>query len=403
MTTQPTSLSRHVGSLLLIAGLALLAIAKEVLVPLALATLLAVVLTPLVRWMVSRGIPNLLAVGIVVGNLSVGSLLVGVIIFGQISQVADKLLEYRQNIHDRLSELSSSRGAVSRATVTIQTIQHEIDAIATEKPVVPIAPTPRGITAIKPQPVVIVDEKRIGIPDLLPLLANSLHPLAITGLTFLLATFMIVQRADIKKRFSLLSEWMSKRGMSTISSGAVEEMTARIGSYLLLQTGLNLTAGILVAGVVYFLGLPNALLWGLLTALLRFIPYLGIAIATGLTLLFAIAVSPSWAVPLQIMALFLVVELVLGNVVEPIVLGHGTGLSSLGILVATAFWTWIWGPMGLFLAIPLTVCLVSIGRHVTSLTYLEILLADPLPENVHEQVEKSGQEPSSCPEVCPAS
>ena len=398
MTTPPTSLSRHVGSLLLISGLAILAIAKEVLVPIALATLLAVVLTPVVRWMVARRIPNLISVGLVVGTLSICTLLIGVIIFGQISQVADKLMHYRQNIHDRLAELSSRHGAVSRATVTIQTLQHELETIDTQKPSI-IAPVAHESSSIKPQPVVIIDEQRIGIQDLFPLLATSLQPMAITGLTLLLATFMIVQRADIQRRFTLLSEWMAKRGMSTITSGAVEEMIERIGTYLLLQSGLNLIAGILIAGVIAILGLPNALLWGLLTTLLRFVPYLGIAIAAGVTLLFAVAVSPSWVVSLQILTLFVVVELVMANVVEPIVLGHGTGLSSLGILVATAFWTWIWGPMGLFLAIPLTVCLVSIGRHVTSLTYLEILLADPLPDKLQEMAEHIDQNPPGMAEV----
>lgn len=392
MTTPPTSLSRHVGSLLLISGLALLVIAKEVLVPLALATLLAVVLTPVVRWMVARRIPNLVAVGLVVGTLSIGTLLIGVILFGQISQVADKLMQYRQNIHDRLAELSSGHGAVSRATATIQTLQHELGTLDNQKPI-SLPPATRETPSMKPQPVVIIDEQRLSIHDLLPLLATTLQPLAVIGLTLLLATFMIVQRADIQHRFTLLSEWIAKRGMSTISSSAVEEMTDRIGTYLLLQSALNLIAGVLIAGVVAILGLPNALLWGMLTALLRFVPYLGIAIAAGVTLLFAVAVSPSWAVPLQILSLFVVVELVIGNVVEPIVLGHGTGLSSLGILVATAFWTWIWGPMGLFLAIPLTVCLVSIGRHVPSLTYLEILLADPLPDKLQEKVENIDQNP----------
>lgn len=377
--TRQSTLSRHVGSLLLIAALALVAIAKEVLVPIALSTLLAVVLTPVVRWLVARHIPNIVAVVLVMGTLSASALLVGMIIFGQISQVADKLVEYRQNIHTRMTELTTSHGAVSKATNTIQTLQHELGTLNGEK-TAKVNEPPSSPSEKKPQPVVIVTEQRMDVRDLMPFFATTLQPLAITGLTLLLASFMIIQRADIQHRFSMLSEWMEKRGMSTISSTASQEMTERIGTYLLLQTALNIGAGVLITVVVAFLGLPNALLWGLLTTLLRFVPYLGIAIAAGLTILFSIAVSSSWALPLQILVLFVTLELIWGNIVEPIVLAHGTGLSSLGILVATAFWTWIWGPMGLFLAIPLTVCLVSIGRHVASLTYLEILLADPLPK-----------------------
>ena len=381
---RPSSLSRHVGSLLLIAALALVVIAKDVLVPIALATLLAVVLTPVVRWLVARHIPNLVAVVLVMGTLSASALLIGTIIFGQITQVADKLMQYRQNIHARLSELSSRHGAVSKATTTIETLQHELGTLNGDK-LEKINESLSHPSGIKPQPVVIIDDRRIDIRDLMPLLATSLQPLAITGLTLLLASFMIWQRADIQCRFTLLSEWMAKRGMSSISSAASEEVTSRIGSYLLLLTAINIGAGILIASVAALIGLPNALLWGLLTTLLRFIPYIGVTIAAGLTILFSIAVSPSWAMPLQIIALFVTVELIWGTIVEPIVLAHGTGLSSLGIIIATAFWTWIWGPMGLFLAIPLTVCLVSIGRHVASLTYLEIILADPLPEPPPDQ------------------
>ncbi len=388
MPRPTTTLNRHVGSLLLIASLALIAIAKEVLVPIVLATMLAVLLTPLVAWLVRRRVPNLLAVGMVVGSLSIVTVLVGTVILRQFNQVADQLVEYRQNIHQRLSEISTGDGAVSKAAGTIKVLQHELGTIGTDaKPEETAGSntterTKKGASKpIAPQPVEVVSDRRTsGMAELMPLLISSLQPLAVIGLTFLLATFMIVQREDLQRRFGLLSEWMSKRGMSTLEGSAVDDITHRIGSYLLLQSVTNIAAGAVVALVVYFLGLPNALLWGMLTALLRYVPYLGIIIAAGTTILFAIAVSPNWSLPVEIFALFLAVELIIGNVVEPLVFAHGTGLSSLGILVATAFWTWIWGPMGLFLAIPLTVCVVAIGRQSTSLGYLYILLGEPLPE-----------------------
>ena len=289
---RPSTLSRHVGSLLLIAALALLAISKEVLVPITLATLLAVLLTPVVRWLVSWRIPNLVAVVLVMGTLSASALMIGMILVGQISQVSDKLMEYRHNIHARMAELSSPRGTVSKATTTIQTLQRELGTLNGDEQG-KIKDATSSSTKVKPQPVVIVDEQRIDVRDMMPLLANSLQPIAMTGLTLLLTGFMIMQRADIKKRFTILSEWMEKRGMSTISSIASEEMTARIGSYLLLQTALNIGAGVLITVMVALIGLPNALLWGLLTTLLRFVPYLGIVIAAGLTILFSVAVSPS--------------------------------------------------------------------------------------------------------------
>ena len=221
MPLSTSSLSRHVGSLLLLAALALVAIAKEVLVPIALATLLAVVLTPVVRWLVARRIPNLLAVALVRGSVSAAALLIGVIIFGQVNQVADKLVEYRHNIHARLSELSSGHGPVSKAASTIQTLQHELGSLDGDKST-KTADENRDVSKEKPQPVVIVQEEHIGIHDLLPLLATTLQPLAIIGLTMLLATFMIVQRADIQNRFGLLSSWLAKRGMSTVSGSALD-------------------------------------------------------------------------------------------------------------------------------------------------------------------------------------
>ncbi len=381
MAAKSTSLDRHVGTLLLIVSLGLIAIAKEVLVPLVLATMLAVLLTPLVSWLVKRRVPNLLAVGLVVGTLTISSVLIGTVIFSQFNQVVDKLVEYRHNIHQRLSELVSNDGTMSKATTTIHVIQDELGQLGSASPKDGLTVTGKPgekVTVKKApiQPVEVVSEHQAGIADLLPLLSTALQPLAIFGLTFLLATFMIVQRADLQRRFGVLSTWMSARGMSTIEGDALHDITSRISSYLLLQSLLNITFGILVSITVHFLGLPNALLWGLLTALLRYVPYLGIIIAAGITCMFAIAVSPDWSSPVQVLLLFVCVELVMGNIIEPLVLAHGTGLSSLGVLVATAFWTWIWGPMGLFLAIPLTVCLVAAGRQVPSLAYLDILLAE---------------------------
>ncbi len=414
MATSSFIANRHIGSILLIAFLFFLAIAKEFLVPLVLATLLSVLLTPIVVWLVRRKIPNIIAVGVVVGSLTVMTVLIGTLIFGQLNQVVDKIVDYRENIHSRLSELWTHDGTMAKAASTIQVLSKEFGAmektVVAERMGVPGEPAAtvvdpllhESLTGKKsapphsssahdkieegkevldspPMKVEVMSDRRAGIGDLMPFLTTSFKPLAIAGLTLLLATFMIVQRNDLQRRFSILSKWMSKRGMSTIENEALEDITSRISTYLLLQTAINLCSGILIAGVLYVLGLPNALLWGLIMTLLRFIPYIGAVVACVITALFAVAVSPNWSLPGQVLILFIVVELIIGNAVEPLVLGHGTGLSSLGILVATAFWTWIWGPVGLFLAIPLTVCLVAVGRQVSSLGYLDILLAE-LPE-----------------------
>ena len=383
MSTANPVLKRHLGTLVLIAALVLFSIGKAIVAPIVLAALLAALLTPAVRWLVRHRLPDLLAVGIVVGSLTLAVLLLGSVVANQLDQVVDKLVEYRHNIHERLGELTVGNGTVSKAASTIHALQADLGDLASAHGLPVGGETPAHqsteISTTSPVKVDVVTDHRIGIGDLLPLLSTSLEPLAIFGLTFLLGTFMIVQRADLARRFTLLAAWMAARDISIFDSEALVGITDRISRYLVFQTALNFGAGSVIAAVLYFLGVPNALLWGLLTALLRYIPYLGIVIAASLTVLFSIAVSANWSVPLQVMCLFLALELVLGNVIEPLVLGHGTGLSSLGVLVATAFWTWIWGPMGLFLAIPLTVCLVAIGRQAPSLAYLEILLADPMP------------------------
>ena len=383
MSTANPVLKRHLGTLVLIAALVLFSIGKAIVAPIVLAALLAALLTPAVRWLVRHRLPDLLAVGIVVGSLTLAVLLLGSVVANQLDQVVDKLVEYRHNIHERLGELTVGNGTVSKAASTIHALQADLGDLASAHglPVGGEAPAHQSteLSTSPPVKVDVVSDHRIGVGDLLPLLSTSLEPLAIFGLTFLLGTFMIVQRADLARRFTLLAAWMAARDISIFDSEALVGITDRISRYLVFQTALNFGAGSVIAAVLYFLGVPNALLWGLLTALLRYIPYLGIVIAASLTVLFSIAVSANWSVPLQVMCLFLALELVLGNVIEPLVLGHGTGLSSLGVLVATAFWTWIWGPMGLFLAIPLTVCLVAIGRQAPSLAYLEILLADPMP------------------------
>jgi hypothetical protein len=155
---------------------------------------------------------------------------------------------------------------------------------------------------------------------------------------------------------------------------AIDDAGQRLSRYLLAQTALNAAFGVTIGGGLTLIGIPNPLLWGILAAVLRFVPYIGAFIAAAFPLALAVAVDPSWTTVILTAALFLVVELIVGQVLEPLLYGHSTGISPVAVVVAAMFWTWLWGPIGLLLSTPLTVCLDVLGRHVDRLQFLDILL-----------------------------
>ena len=204
-----------------------------------------------------------------------------------------------------------------------------------------------------------------------PLLA----PLATAGLVVIFVIFVLLEREDLRDRFIKLAG----AGDLQKSTQAINDAAARVSRYLLMQLVVNLTYGIPIGIALYFIGVPNAVLWGLLAAVLRFVPYLGPFLAALFPIALAIAVDPGWTMLFWVVGLFLMAELVSNNVIEPWLYGSSTGLSSLAIIMAAIFWTTLWGPVGLFLATPLTVCLVVIGRYVPQLEFLGVLLgSDPV-------------------------
>ena len=370
MTTAKHPLSRHVGSAVLIVILILLSVAQEVLIPVTLAALFAVMLTPVVRLLVRYHVPDLAAVIGLVVMMTVAISLTGWLILGQVNDLASHVPEYRDNLRHRVSELRNSGKGVSAVAETVQDLKAEFAGTP--------APNPGKLSTAgseKPLLVTMDNHQSLDFSDVVAMATSSLRPLGIAILTILLATFMMAQRMDLHRRFLVISALMAGKGMPVLSQQALDEVTGKITRYLVLQSLSNLAAGMIVAVALFFLGLPNALLWGLLTAVLRFVPYVGILLVTTMAFVFAVAVSPDWHLPLLVAVMFFVVEMLIGNVVEPIFFAQGTGLSTLAVLIATAFWTWIWGPAGLVLAIPLTVCLVAVGKYVPSLNYLYILLA----------------------------
>ncbi|XIA67881.1 AI-2E family transporter [Bradyrhizobium sp. TZ2] len=202
-----------------------------------------------------------------------------------------------------------------------------------------------------------------------------LAPLATAGLVVIFVIFVLLEREDLRDRFIKLAG----AGDLQKSTQAINDATARVSRYLLMQLVVNLTYGIPIGIALYFIGVPNAPLWGLLAAVLRFIPYLGPFLAALFPIALAVAVDPGWTMLFWVVGVFLVAELISNNVVEPWLYGASTGLSSLAMIIAAIFWTMLWGPVGLFLATPLTVCAVVIGRYVPQLEFLGVLLgSDPV-------------------------
>jgi predicted PurR-regulated permease PerM len=193
-----------------------------------------------------------------------------------------------------------------------------------------------------------------------------------TGIVIVLVVFFLIRREDLRDRFIRLVG----RGHVTVTTQALEDATARVSRYLLMQLFINITFGVPVAIGLYFIGVPNAILWGILATLLRFIPYIGPLAAAAAPIGLSMAISTGWVAPFVTIGLFVVLELFVNNVMEPWLYGKNTGISAVALLVAAVFWTWLWGAVGLLLATPLTVCLLVIGKHVAQLSFLDTLLGN---------------------------
>ena len=196
--------------------------------------------------------------------------------------------------------------------------------------------------------------------------------LGLAGIVVILVVFFLVRREDLRDRFIRLAG----KGQATVTTQMLEDAATRVSRYLSMLFLINASFGIAVGIGLYLIGVPNAVLWGILTAILRFVPYIGTWIAAVAPIGLAMAISTGWLAPILTLGLFAALELLCGNVVEPWLYGRGTGVSGVAVLVAAVFWTWLWGIVGLLLATPLTVCLLVIGKHVPQLSFLHILLGN---------------------------
>lgn len=363
-------------------------VAADILMPIALAVLLGFVLTPIVsrleRWRLGR-VPSVLAVVVLLFLAIIGF---GALVGSQLGDLADNLPAYQRNIHTKIESLRSvtasagDRGALKQATDAFRDLQQELERAtagtpAGQQPAQPgSASAPQSGQTAPPhrEPVPVrIDQSDTGVFDLVSrLLGPAMTPIATAGMVLVFTIFMLLQREDLRDRLIRLVG----SGDLSRTTEAMNDAGERVSRYLLMQVVVNVTYGVPIGVGLWLLGVPNPLLWGLLATALRFIPFLGPVIASAFPILLSFAVDTGWTLPLLCIALFVAVELFSNNVVEPWLYGTATGLSSLAIIIAAVVWTTLWGPIGLLLATPLTVCLVVLGRHVPQLHFLEVMLGD---------------------------
>lgn len=344
---------------------AVLHFGKDVFLPLAIAMLITFALSPLVTYLRNKGLPMLATVLAVVTLAFAVIGLFLMVVATQMSQLAMNLPTFQANIVTKLEALKEAEngsGIVSRVTGMIAAINAEIGAAV---------PQADAAAAPAPMPVEVV-ERRSAVQMLQDLVLPLISPIATAGLVIVVVIFMLLEREELRDRFIRLV------GSNDLhrTTQMLEDAGSRVANYLIIQLLVNMIYAVPIGIGLWFIGVPNAMLWGLLTLVLRFVPYIGTVLAAAFPMFLAFAVSPDWSTLIWTVVLFASVEMITSNVIEPWLYGSRTGVSPLAIIIAAIFWTWIWGPLGLVLSTPLTVCLVVLGRHIPQFELFDILFGD---------------------------
>lgn len=364
-----SAITRLAAGLLVVAGLYW---GQGVLVPMAIAILISFLLAPIADRLERFHLPRIVSLIVIVALVLIVVTGIGVLVTNQVYSLADSLPKYQQNIEERLRVLTTSKpGVIDKAAEAIQEARKEV---AEENKQQQAAAAPQAKQDDGPLPVEIHHPPPTSLEMLQAYAAPILGPLGQAALVILFVIFILFQREDLRERMMRL---MGQERLD-MTTRAFDDAGARISRYLLTQLVLNTTYGIPIALGLWLLGLPGAILWGVLAALLRFIPFLGPWLAASMPILLSLAVFDGWYLPLAVAGLFVVLELFSNSVLEPWLYGSSTGLSPVGVMLAVTFWSALWGFVGLVVAVPLTVCLVVAGRHLPQFRFFTILLSrDP--------------------------
>jgi len=348
---------------------------RDVFVPIALAILLSFVLAPLVGVLQGWRVPRAVSViGVVLLAFTVIFVISGVIAT-QMTNLADKLPRYETNVRTKIQSLqgtNTTKNTLQRAADVLQDLGKELDRPKD----VPAALTPstKAPSGQDERPILV--EVRQPPPTALEsissLISPLLHPLMTTGIVIIFVIFTLLHREDLRNRLIKLAGSHDLQKTTV----ALDDAAQRLSRLFLTQLALNAGFGFVIGTALWFIGIPSAVLWGILAGILRFVPYIGAFISAVFPLTLAMAVDPGWSLLLWTAILFFVSESLAGHIIEPLLYGRSTGLSPLAVVLSATFWTALWGPVGLVLATPLTICLVVLGRHVESLKFLDVIFGD---------------------------
>lgn len=369
--SSPTDvLSRSARFATIVLVVALLYVAREIFIPIALAAFVAFVLTGATRRLEQIGFGRVLStLTTMVGGLLILAS-VGAVVVYQSAMVLEAIPQYRANIREKVAEAQRASTAwFGDAARTVSELQKEFSAES--------APTSANSSSRpnSPDPVqveVVAGKGESRLPFGTDALGFVAHPIITIGLAIVIAFFFLYDRNDLRDRlFRLLGE-----AKLHVSTNALSDAGERVSQYLVALALANAIAGAAVAVGLLLIGVPNWLLWGVLTAVLKFVPFIGPMLAAAFPIALSLAVSESWVQPLMVLGWFIAVDLISSNVVEPILYGTRTGASPTAIIISFVFWTWLWGPFGILLATPITVCLVALGHHIAELEFFATLLGD---------------------------
>ncbi len=353
---------------------------RPVLMPLALAVLVAFALAPVVGALRKLRFGGVGSVILSVLFALVLTSAIGVFVGAQFARLVSDLPSYQNNIAQKIDAVrgQAGDGAVARAVGTLRSLADQIITGGEDSS----TSFSSGLTIPQTKPVLVeVREPETSPLQILQSIAGPLlEPLAQFVIVLVFVAFILLQKEDLRDRFVRLAG----SGDMQRTSVALDDAATRLSRYLLRQTLINSCFGVTIAVGLWLIGIPTAGLWGLVAALGRFVPYVGVPLATAFPLAIAFAVDPGWHMILWVALLFLSLETVIRQMIEPYVYGRSMGLSAAAVVVAAVFWTWLWGPVGLLLSTPLTMCFVVMGRHVEHLKFLDVMLGDRPPLTIEE-------------------
>ncbi len=347
---------------------------REMFIPLALAVLLSFALSPIVVALRRFRVPRAPAVLLVVVLAFTVIATLGTIMGRQLAELAAELPRYEVTLRSKIQGLQGPPGApagvIERAAEALEGLSRELERKQPDKQTTPSERSSE--TESKPIPVEIHNPPPKPLEYYHNLISPMLEPLARMGLVVLLVGFILMQREDLRDRFIRLFGGDDFERTTTAMTDAAE----RLSRLFLTLTVMNIIYGAAMGVALWVIGIPNPILWGILAGLMRYVPYIGSVIAALFPVLLAAAVDPGWSMFAITLAVYVIGEFTMGQILEPWLLGTSTGLTPLAVIASASFWTWLWGPIGLLLAIPLTVCLIVLGRHVPQLNFLYVMLGD---------------------------